>query len=94
MAKSILQSRDKNCFLCGSYYCLEKHHIYFGNPNRKISEKHGFTVRLCANCHRGVPYGVHHNRCNDLWLKRQCQMAYEKTHTREEFIALIGKNYL
>ena len=30
----------------------------------------------------------------DLMLKRHCQMAYEKTHSREEFIKLIGRNYL
>jgi hypothetical protein len=27
-------------------------------------------------------------------LKQHCQMAYEKEHTREDFMALIGKNYL
>ena len=94
MAKSILQQETDTCFFCGSYDWTETHHIFGGNPNRKISDKHGFTIRLCHWCHNEPPHGVHHNRENDLWLKRQCQMAYEKTHTREEFIALIGKSYL
>ena len=29
-----------------------------------------------------------------MMLKRHCQMKYEETHSREEFMALIGKNYL
>jgi hypothetical protein len=38
--------------------------------------------------------GVHFNRELDLRLKRACQAKYEETHSREEFIALIGKNYI
>jgi len=45
--------------------------------------------------HRGT-YGVHgkegHNI--DLWLKRACQRAYEQEYSREEFMELIGRNYL
>jgi hypothetical protein len=38
--------------------------------------------------------GVHFNRELDLKLKRACQAKYEETHSREEFIALIGRNYI
>lgn len=47
---------------------------------------------------RGIrgTYGVHgkegHNI--DLWLKRACQRAYEQEYSREEFMELIGRNYL
>lgn len=34
------------------------------------------------------------NKEMDLELKRVYQKEYEKTHTREEFIKLIGKSYL
>jgi hypothetical protein len=27
-------------------------------------------------------------------LKRECQMEYERTHTREEWMALMGRSYL
>jgi hypothetical protein len=29
-----------------------------------------------------------------LMLKRHCQMKFEETHSREEFMSLIGRNYL
>lgn len=96
MAKSILQNNTDSCFFCGAYDWTETHHIFNGNPNRKISDKHGFTVRLCARCHRVGKDSVHNarNTGKDLFLKQECQKAYEENHTREEFIALIGKNYL
>lgn len=92
--KSILQ-RDKRCYICGSYEWLEEHHIYAGNPNRRISEENGFKVYLCHWCHNEPPRGVHHNKAKMMLLKRQCQAKYESMgHTREEFMRLIGKNYL
>lgn len=92
--KSILQ-REKRCYRCGSYQWLEEHHIYEGNPNRKISEKNGFKVFLCHWCHNEPPNGVHFNREFALELKAECQAKYESMgHTREEFICLIGRNYL
>ena len=39
-------------------------------------------------------YGVHFNSELDLHLKQECQRKFEETHTREEFIALIGQNFL
>lgn len=39
--------------------------------------------------------GVHFNKALDLELKRKCEQDYiDKGHTIEEFIKLIGKNYL
>jgi len=29
-----------------------------------------------------------------LFLKKICQQMYERTHTREQFMKLIGRNYL
>ena len=83
-----------SCVNCGKYG-TEVHHIFYGTGQRKISEKLGFKVRLCPSCHRGQPQGVHGgNRELDLKLKREFQTRYELTHTREEFIKLIGRNYL
>lgn len=90
---SILQNR-RECYITGDTAGLHKHHIYFGNPNRKISEQNGFWVWLRFDWHNGASYGVHFNRGLDLSLKRECQEKYEETHSREEFILLIGKNYL
>lgn len=94
MAKSILQNR-KESFLSGATYNLEEHHIFFGTANRKISEKYGLKVWLTTEEHRGT-YGVHgkYGKLLDKQLKKAAQKKFEETHTREEFIKLIGKNYL
>ena len=95
MAKSILQT-EKVCYITGQTNNLHKHHIYFGNPGRQISEREGFWVYLAPWLHNQSNEGVHGKNGHelDLMLKRHCQMAYEKTHSREEFMALIGRNYL
>lgn len=89
--KSILQT-ERTCLICGSPQ-TETHHVFFGTSNRKISDREGFIAFLCPEHHRGE-YSPHHDRDIDLWLKKRCQTVYEETHTRQEFIALIGKSYL
>lgn len=98
--RSILQS-EKRCYMTHRYDDgtlfghLDKHHIYFG-ANRKVSEENGFWIWLRHDYHiADSPHGTPHNdRRLDLYLKKLCQVEYEKTHTREEFIALIGRSYL
>ena len=89
--KSILQT-ERTCLICGSPQ-TETHHVFFGTSNRKISDREGFIAFLCPEHHRGE-YSPHHDRQIDLWLKKRCQAVYEETHTRQEFMALIGKSYL
>lgn len=95
MSKSIMQ-KEKKCFQTGRTDNLQKHHIYFGNPNRKISDKHGFWVWLTGEWHnQDSRIDVHHNHEFDMFLKRECQKRYEELgHSREEFRELIGKSYL
>lgn len=93
--KSIIASDDPHkCYMCRKEGRMEVHHIYFGK-NRKISDREGFVVHLCPNCHRGTN-GVHgkYGYLMDKYLKSTCQITYEEKHTREEFMALIGCNYL
>ena len=92
--KSILQNK-KESYISGSTYNLEEHHIFFGTANRRVSEKIGFKVWLTTEEHRGT-CGVHgkFGRDLDIRLKQDAQKKYEETHTREEFIKLIGKSYL
>ena len=93
---SVLQGKAKRCYLTDAENVpLEKHHIYFGKKAWTISDKHGFWVWLRPEWHRGM-YGVH-GKCGhnvDLLLKQDCQRKYEETHDREEWMRLIGKNYL
>lgn len=90
--KSILQD-DRECFITGSTEGLHEHHI-FGGANRQISEENGFKVYLRADYHNMSDYGVHFNKKLDKALKRACQAKFEETHTREEWMCLIHRNYL
>jgi hypothetical protein len=67
---------------------------FTSGKNRQSSIKNGFCVGLCTYHHNGSNEAVHFNIQNDLILKRVYQKEYEKTHSREEFIKLIGRNYL
>lgn len=91
--KSIIQ-KEKQCYVCGATYGLHSHHIYFGNPMRKISEKYGMKVWLCYAHHEGTS-GVHgrdgHNL--DVYLKQQGQKVFEE-HYDIPFIDVFHKNYL
>lgn len=91
MAKSILQ-QEKFCFFCGSKRNLEDHHI-FGGALRNISERNGFKVWLCHFCHNEPPFGVHFDAERARMLKRACQGKYEITHSRQDWMNLIGRNY-
>lgn len=92
--KSILQ-RDKKCYITGSTYNLHRHHIFAGG-RRQISEREGFWVYLIGHLHNQSNDGVHgkNGHALDLKLKQECQRKYEETHSREEWMLLMGKNYL
>lgn len=95
MSKSILQ-RNKQCYFCGKTEGLHEHHVYKGK-NRQTSEENGFKVWLCVAHHTNGDYAVHggkYGKALDQFLQRQCQRMFEETHSREEFITLIGRNYL
>ena len=73
---------------------LHKHHIIFGNPGRKLSEKYGLWVWLCLTHHTGSSEAVHKNRENDLYLKRLAQSAFESKHSHAEWMQIFERNYL
>lgn len=86
------RQRDKNlikvgiCECCGKYSeRLDPHEVY-GGSNRKRSIKYKFVKLICPECHSSE------NKI--IQLRIDTQKEYEKTHTREEFIKLIGKSYL
>lgn len=92
MPKSLL-SNEKKCYVCGTTRDLHMHHIYPG-ANRKWSEKYGCWVYLCAPHHNMSNKGVHSDRKLDLRLKKECQQAFEKEHSRDEFMRIFGRNWL
>lgn len=74
------------CALCGSPY-PQLHHIFEGR-NRKNSTKYGMIVPLCREHHQWV------HKTNYKGFKEKAQKEFEKTHSREEFIKIFGRNYL
>ena len=97
--KSYIQN-TKECYLCRKFYdiCndvgLHEHHIYEGIANRRISEKMGAKIWLCGTHHNLSNDGIHFNKGIDLEVKKEAQELFERKHSREEFMKLIGKNYL
>lgn len=84
------RQRDKEiikeglCEVCGKYSKqLDPHEIY-GGSNRKRSIENKFVKLLCRKCHDD----------EDIikQLRIETQKEYEKTHTRQGFINLIGKS--
>ena len=90
--KSIVQ-REKECFFCKSTINLEKHHIFGGTANRKISEKYGLTVYLCHEHHTGDS-GVHFDIAKMNYLHRIGQIIFEGKFGHDLFMKEIGRNYL
>lgn len=93
MRSIISGNRKGTCYLCKRITRAEEHHI-FGGPNRKLSERYGLKVYLCPFCHRDNKNGAHGSREVAEHLKRIGQAAFERDHTREEFVKIFGKNYL
>ena len=89
---SILQA-NKACFFCGRTVGLERHHVFAGVANRKLSERHGLWVWCCNECHTGKD-GVQYNKDKSEFLKRFAQHEYERNHTRQEWMQIFRKNYL
>ena len=92
MAKSIIQ-QEKECFFCGAVVDLERHHIFAGTANRKVSEKYGLTVWLCHRHHTGTD-GAQYDKDKNLWLKEEAQKAFESIYSHDEWMRVIGRNYL
>ena len=102
---SILQADTdrRRCWLCmrlnGDYAehmpgALHKHHIYEGRGLRRISEAEGFYVWLCPQHHEFGQVSAHRDIETRRSLQRAAQEVYERKHTREEFLQLIGRSYL
>lgn len=86
---SIIYQDLTKCALCTSKSNIEKNEVFEG-AKRGASIKHGFVIPLCKIHHKKF----HNNREFALIIKRQFQKEFEKTHTREEFLSIIHRNYL
>lgn len=98
---SVIYQEPGTCYLCvrlhGNYAqhkSLHKHHAFGGNQNRDISEENGFWVKICWQHHTYGPESVHNNADNLRLIQKDVQREYEKTHSRQQFMDLIGRNYI
>lgn len=101
--KSILHSKAaRTCYLCAVLHedfrerrDLEEHHVFGGNPNRKLSERYGLKVYLCPEHHRTGDEAVHRPDKNDNQKRLQAaaQEAFERWYPDVSFREVFGKNY-
>lgn len=88
---SIIQKK-KECYVCRRQGELHCHHVFFGNPNRDLSERYGMKVWLCPDHHNMSKKGVHFDRMLDLDIKCDCQDAWIRSgKTEEGFRNIFGK---
>lgn len=100
--KSIMQDK-KECYICRMMYGsaldltdrnLEEHHVFGGNPNRMHSERNGLKVWLCHEHHRTGKSAVHKSKYSMDAMHRLGQEAFEREHSRKEFVDIFGRNYI
>lgn len=100
--KSIMDTEQGKCYLCGRETVTECHHI-FGGSNRRISDKDGMTVYLCRlchwRCHNGenspiVRYRLHKDG-EIRWIEHfGPDILKEGGDPIAEFMKRYGRNYL
>ena len=78
------------CYLTGVEHNLDRHHCLNG-ALRDWSEKNGLWVYLNHEVHMALH---HKNPKLARGLKMAAQQAYERTHTRDEWMQAVRKNYL
>ena len=92
--KSVVQKNKGRCFRCQKALPLEEHHIFYGNPGRRLSEKYGLKVHLCHECHNMPPSGIHFNSHEDLVLKKLGQEKFIEVFPDKDFMSIFGRNYI
>lgn len=68
--------------------------VFYGNSNRKQSEKYGCWVWLCGKHHNLSDFGIHFDKELDLKVKKLAQSKFEENHSRQEFMQIFGKNWI
>ena len=99
MKQSIIQTDGiKRCYFTHERVsrdgrALEKHHVMNG-ALRDWADREGLWIWIDAGIHERLhrdPFGVLVQR---RLLKQIAQIAYEREHTRKEWMGIVHKNYL
>ena len=85
-------SPDK-CYICGKWGNTDVHHVFSG-PCRKTSDRYGFVVHLCRDCHSLI-HDSERGGDMKLYLHQRGQMIYEeRIGNRTAFIQEFIRSYL
>lgn len=87
-----LNAKEDGCFICGRQP-VDLHHIYPG-ARRKNADDLDLTVYLCRRHHNMPGYSAHYNKQLADYLKRIAQEKFEETHSHEEWMSVMKKNYI
>lgn len=78
------------CAACGRPD-VQIHHIFPGTANRRMSDRYGYTIPLCAEHHARI----HRDREMALHWMRLAQMHFEGNYgTRQDFIKRFGRSWI
>ena len=91
--QKIKMQERRECWVTHQTGGLHKHHIFFGNGKRELSEKYGLFVWLRADWHNMSDYGVHFNPALDLELKQEGQRRFQEVYGRDGFYRIFGRYY-
>lgn len=86
-APSIMGTYADECYVCGRGGEMARHEVIYGTAYRQISKEHGLWIYVCPRCHDRI------HRGDFPELKMMAQVLYERTHSRAEWMKLIGRNY-
>jgi hypothetical protein len=90
-APSILTTESGRCYICKKYGDTARHEIY-GAANRQISKRAGLWIYVCPRCH-DVIHLKPDDGLMDRTMKKIGQSKYLESHTREEWLKMIGRFY-
>lgn len=93
---SIITKDLEHCIECGRSN-VEKHEVFFGTANRRLSIEDGLVIPLCkAKHHAGNLIGIHKDQeLNEKW-KKIAQETWQEYYgrTKEDFIKRYGRSYI
>lgn len=93
MSKPSIVQPEKACYVTGATYGLDLHHCIHGSHRRKADQL-GLTVWLRHDVHMALHDHRKPFENLDWELKQAAQRAYERDHSREEWMAIFGRSWL
>lgn len=89
---SIMYPIQNACYICQKQGLLDKHHVWHGTANRRLSEQDGLYVWLCRDCH----HKLHDKGKLDKWLMIQAEINWMMRYdmSEDDFIKRYGKSYI